>query len=63
MVFNLHRFIYHLPVVNPMPTKPVDILHAAMTNHFVILAVAILLFLLVIILVDPISSGSGEMWS
>lgn len=45
-----------------MPTKPVDILHAAMTNDFVILAVAILLFLLVIILADPTSGGSGEMW-
>jgi len=45
-----------------MYRKPVDILHAAMTNHFVIVAVAILLFLLVIILVDPISDGSSEMW-
>jgi hypothetical protein len=45
-----------------MSIKPVDILHAAMTNHFVILAVAILLFLLVIILVDPISGDSVEMW-
>jgi hypothetical protein len=45
-----------------MYRKPVDILHVAMTNHFVIVAVAILLFLLVIILVDPTSNGSGEMW-
>ena len=45
-----------------MLTKPVDMLHAAMTNHFVILAVAILLFLLVISLVDPASGNSGEMW-
>ena len=45
-----------------MPRKPVDILHAAMTNHFVILAVAILLFLLVIILVDPNSGDIGEFW-
>jgi hypothetical protein len=45
-----------------MPTKPVDILHAVMTNTYVILAVAILLFLLVMILADPSSGGSGEMW-
>jgi uncharacterized integral membrane protein len=45
-----------------MPRKPVDILHAAMTNTYFIVAVAILLFLLVIILVDPNSGGSGEMW-
>jgi hypothetical protein len=45
-----------------MSRKAVNILHAAMTNNFVILAVAILLFLLVIILVGPISGDSGEMW-
>ncbi|MFZ5450010.1 MAG: hypothetical protein ACOZFS_15380 [Thermodesulfobacteriota bacterium] len=45
-----------------MQRKPVDILHAAMTNHFVILAVAIVLFLLVIILVDQTASDIGEVW-
>jgi hypothetical protein len=45
-----------------MPRKPVDILHAAMTNDLIILAVAILLFLLVIILVDPNSGDIGQLW-
>ncbi len=45
-----------------MPRKPVDILHTAMTNDFVILGMAILLFLLVIILVDPSSGDIGELW-
>jgi hypothetical protein len=42
--------------------KLIDILHTVMTNHFVILAVALLLFLLVIILVHPTSGDLGEMW-
>jgi hypothetical protein len=45
-----------------MQRKPIDILHAAMTNQFVILAVAIALFLLVIILVDKTSGDIGELW-
>ena len=35
-----------------MPRTFVDILHAAMTNQFIILAVAIALFLLIITLSD-----------
>jgi len=37
-----------------MPRKPMEILHALMTNHLFILAVAIMLFLLVITLADPV---------
>jgi hypothetical protein len=37
--------------------KPMEILHTLMTNQFIIFAVAIVLFLLVITLVDP---GKGE---
>ena len=42
----------------------VDILHAAMTNQFIILAVAITLFLLVITLWDPGHSEAviGQLW-
>ena len=45
-----------------MLRKLVDILHAAMTNQFVILAVAILLSLLVILLVDETSVDIGGFW-
>ena len=40
-----------------MSGKPMEILHTLMTNHLFILAVAIVLFLLVITMVDP---GLGE---
>ncbi len=42
----------------------VDILHAAMTNHFVVLAVGIALFLLVITLSDQGHSEAvlGQLW-
>ena len=40
-----------------MSRNPMEILHTLMTNQFFILAVAIVLFLLVITLVDP---GKGE---
>jgi hypothetical protein len=47
-----------------MPKKFADILHASMTNWFVILAVAIALFLLVIFLKDPhIEAVVGELWT
>jgi hypothetical protein len=36
-----------------MEQKPIDIAHKVMTNHFVILGVAILLFLLVLTLMGP----------
>ena len=40
-----------------MLRKPLEILHTLMTNQLFIFAVAIVLFLLVITLVDP---GKGE---
>ena len=40
-----------------MLRKPLEILHTLMTNQLIIFAVAIVLFLLVITLVDP---GKGE---
>lgn len=40
-----------------MLRKPMEILHTLMTNQLFIFAVAIVLFLLVITLVDP---GKGE---
>jgi len=40
-----------------MEPKPIDFLHKVMTNQFVILGVAVLLFLLVITLVGP---GEGQ---
>ena len=40
-----------------MLSKPMQILHTLMTNQLFIFAVAIVLFLLVITLVDP---GKGE---
>jgi uncharacterized integral membrane protein len=45
-----------------MPRKLTNLLHTAMTNQFVILAVAILLFLLVIILVEQTPGDIGEFW-
>jgi hypothetical protein len=45
-----------------MPRKPVDILHAYLTNQFVILLVAILLVLLVIFLTDKSPVNIGEFW-
>jgi len=47
-----------------MPRKFIDILHDLMTNQLVILAVAILLFLLVITLIDPVQSEAviDEIW-
>lgn len=46
-----------------MPKNTLDLLHTVMTNHIVIVAVAILLFLLVILLVSPSTSGEiGELW-
>lgn len=36
-----------------MDQKPIDIAHKVMTNHFVILGVAVFLFLLVITLAGP----------
>jgi hypothetical protein len=47
-----------------MQRKPMDILHALMTNQLFILAVAIVLFLLVITLVGPEESQAviGELW-
>jgi hypothetical protein len=47
-----------------MQRKPIDILHALMTNQLFIFAVAIILFLLVITLVDPGDSQAviGELW-
>ena len=41
----------------PMHRKPMETLHALMTNQWFICAVAIVLFLLVITLADP---GKGE---
>jgi hypothetical protein len=48
-----------------MTSKPIDILHALMTNHLFIIAVAIILFLLLITLVDPGESQAviGELWA
>jgi hypothetical protein len=47
-----------------MPRKSVEIIHKLMTNQLFILAVAILLFMLVITLVDPGTSEAvmGELW-
>jgi hypothetical protein len=36
-----------------MKKTPIEILHSVMTNQFVILTVAVVLFLLVITLADP----------
>lgn len=66
MVSYLHNlidnFIYQ--VLGPMPKTFVDILHAAMTNQFFILAVAIALFLLAVTLSEPGHSGAelGCLW-
>ena len=48
-------------VEGSMPRTFVDILHAAMTNQFIILAVAIALFLLTIILSDN-TAVLGHLW-
>jgi hypothetical protein len=47
-----------------MSGKTMDILHTLMTNQLFIFAVAIVLFLLVITLVDPGQSQAviGEFW-
>jgi len=47
-----------------MPSKFMNILHALMTNQIFILAVAIVLFMLVITLADPGESQAviGELW-
>ena len=39
-----------------MPRKFIDVLHELMTNHLFILAMAFVLFLLMITLVDPAQS-------
>ena len=46
-----------------MSRKPVDILHACLTNHYLILLVAILLSILVIFLTDETSGGIGMFWT
>ena len=48
-----------------MPRKPIDILHELMTSQIFILAVAIVLFLLVITLADPGKSQAtiGQLWT
>ena len=47
-----------------MLKKPLEILHTLMTNQFIIFAVAIVLFLLVITLSDPGKSEAviSEFW-
>ena len=47
-----------------MTKKPVEILHALMTNQWFIFAAAIVLFLLVVTLADPSKSEAviGEFW-
>jgi uncharacterized integral membrane protein len=45
-----------------MSRDPLNLLHAAMTNQFVILAVAILLFLLLLILGDQTPGHPGDFW-
>lgn len=55
-------FFITLPLMKSMSRKLTDSLHAALTNQFVILAVAILLFLLVIICTDSGSEQIGELW-
>jgi hypothetical protein len=47
-----------------MPSKPMETLHTLMTNQIFIFAVAIVLFLLVITLVDPNKSQAviAEWW-
>ena len=66
MAFNLHTLPYNLtfPVAGSMQKMFMDILHTAMTNQFVILALAIALFLLVITLADQGHSEAviGQLW-
>jgi hypothetical protein len=45
-----------------MPRQPIDILHACLTNQYVILAVAFVLFLLLIFLVDFPAGEIGLSW-
>ena len=47
-----------------MPRKSMETLHSLMTNQFFIFAVAIVLFLLVITLMDPGKSEAvlGDWW-
>jgi hypothetical protein len=47
-----------------MPRKFIDVLHELMTNHLFILAVAIVLFLLLITLADPGQSQAvmDDLW-
>lgn len=47
-----------------MHRKPMEILHALMTNQWFICAVAIVLFLLVITLMDPAKGEAviGDFW-
>jgi hypothetical protein len=47
-----------------MPRKVIDVLHELMTNQLFILAVAIMLFLLMITLADAGQSGAvmGNLW-
>ncbi|MGA9756571.1 MAG: hypothetical protein WBV23_15655 [Desulfobaccales bacterium] len=48
-----------------MPRKPIEILHELMTSQVFILAVAIMLFLLMITLADPGQSQAtvGRLWA
>ena len=48
-----------------MPRKPIDFLHELMTSRIFILAVAILLFLLMITLADPGKSEAviSHLWA
>jgi hypothetical protein len=66
LVFILHNLPGNLifPVVGSMQRTFVDILHAVMTNQFVILAVAIGLFLLCITLSNQDHSEAviGQLW-
>jgi len=47
-----------------MPKKPLEVLHTLMTNQFIIFAVAIVLFMLVITMSDPGKSEAviSEFW-
>ena len=62
LAFSLHNFFENFPDPGPMKRKPVDILHACLTNQFLILLVAILLSLLVIFLTEKTPSHIGEFW-
>ena len=67
LVFSLHRNSLNFSAniscgPGPMTRKPVDILHACLTNQLIILLVAILLVLLVIFLEDRTSSDILRLW-